>query len=838
VRLGITIASACLLLVLTPPAEATINSVFNGTGAPIACALQPDDVRLCNETADGRPRSTVKTFDGVPLQTSVAFPPALAGQPDRGYPLIMVFNGYGGGPASLARMQAWLDRGYATLTFTARGNGESCGTQASRDADPAGCAQGYARTLDTRYDVRDAQELAGLLVDEGLVDPQRIGATGRSYGGALSLALAALYDRKMLQDGTLVPWTSPRGTPMRTAATAPEATWSDYFYALLPNGGTLDYVADAPYQGRTGVLKQSWENALYDAGLQFFYAPPASDPAADFVGWHTKFNAGEPYDGSDGTPLPVLADIRAELTSHHSAYYIDHSEPPAPTLIANGWTDDLFPADEAIRFYNRTRTQYPSAPIALFLADMGHARADEKPDARQALNAREYEWMNHFVKGAGTPVQLGVQALTQTCPATAPPGGPYAAATWAAAAPGEVRIGDGAQQKIEPEAGAPEIGETFDPISGGDPCATVPAADEPGTATYRSQPVPAAGYTLLGSPTVTADITSLDSTSEIAARLLDVDPATDAETLVARGLWRPAISGGPVSQVLQLHPNGYRFAPGHVVKLELLPGDSPYGRPSNRQGVTRVAHLELRLPVVETPGALGGLVQQPAPKVLPPGAELARDFGPATYVRPRGATPVWLALVPAFAACVSPDTGHGQPLAFGSCRPPAQASPAVTVGTKDANGSLAKSTGLFRMDVIAGDPYTSADEADVFVHITITDVRQRADLTDYTGELEGRIVARITDQASAAPGGGDGAATVVDAPLSVAVPCAETPDPTTGGSCAVTTTVEAQTPGAVREGVRSVWQLGDAQLYDGGPDGLASTAAGNVLFARQGLFIP
>jgi hypothetical protein len=62
-----------------------------------------------------------------------------------------------------------------------------------------------------------------------------------------------------------------------------------------------------------------------------------------------------------------------------------------------------------------------------------------------------------------------------------------------------------------------------------------------------------------------------------------------------------------------LHPQGYRFAGGHQVKLELLPSDAPYSRPSNLQGPITVSSLELRLPVLEQPGSLGGLVQNPAP---------------------------------------------------------------------------------------------------------------------------------------------------------------------------------------------------------------------------------
>jgi hypothetical protein len=78
--------------------------------------------------------------------------------------------------------------------------------------------------------------------------------------------------------------------------------------------------------------------------------------------------------------------------------------------------------------------------------------------------------------------------------------------------------------------------------------------------------------------------------------------------------------------VFQLHPQGYHFAGGHVAKLELLPSDMPYGRFSNLQTNATVSDLELRLPVTEGPGSLGGLVQKPAPKVVPPGYQLAAEY--------------------------------------------------------------------------------------------------------------------------------------------------------------------------------------------------------------------
>src|SRR5690606_36261143 len=53
-----------------------------------------------------------------------------------------------------------------------------------------------------------------------------------------------------------------------------------------------------------------------------------------------------------------------------------------------------------------------------------------------------------------------------------------------------------------------------------------------------------------------------------------------------------------------------------------------YARPSNGQGAITVEKLELRVPVTEAPGALGGLVKAPAKKVLPghAGAALAPGY--------------------------------------------------------------------------------------------------------------------------------------------------------------------------------------------------------------------
>ena len=610
-------------LAVAPNAGAAIPSVFGGE---VACTVQGDGVRFCGSSS---PRSTVDAFDGVPLDVNVAFPPEPASGPDGGFPLVMIFHGYGGGKLGLSTMQRFLDRGFATFSMTDRGFRESCGSIASRAADPTGCAAGYVRLIDTRYEVRDAQEFAGRLADEGLIDPQAIGATGGSYGGGVSMALAALRDRKALPDGSLVPWTSPGGTPMRIAAAAPLITWSDLAYSLTPNGSTLDYVVDSPYTGRVGVIKESLVNGLYLSGLGApgYYASPGTDSSADLTTWRNHLFAGEPYDGD-----PQAQAILDEITANHSSYYIDDSTPPAPLLMANGFTDDLFPVDEMVRFYNRTRAEHPQVPLSLFAAEIsGHPRSPSKPDAQALLGERVEAWFDHYLKGVGPVPITGVEVLTQSCPASAPFGARYRAPNWAKIAPGEIRFSSRDARTIAPGAGDAASANAFNPVGGGGSCVQVPADEGPGTASYLLKAAPAAGFTTIGSPTVIADFKLPGNTSQVAARLLDVAPDGN-ETLVARGLWRPA-RGGPRRQVFQLHPAAWEFASGHIPKLELLPKDGTgsaglgsYGRVSNNQKPVGVSDLELRLPVRERPGTLNGRVKAPRAKFVPRGYRLHPDF--------------------------------------------------------------------------------------------------------------------------------------------------------------------------------------------------------------------
>lgn len=217
--------------------------------------------------------------------------------------------------------------------------------------------------------------------------------------------------------------------------------------------------------------------------------------------------------------------------------------------------------------------------------------------------------------------------------------------------------------------------------------------------------------------------------------------------------------------------------------------------------------------------------------------DAARDVYAAAvsgYPRPKGATPMRIALVPAFRQCTAPNQTHGPPLAFASCNAPILESGQLTVGSPDTNGQVANASGFIRFDVTVGAP-GGADDSDLGLIVNFTDVRVQGSLADYTGQLQARPQVRITDRASG-PAANE-PATGSEIELPVTVPCTATGSTTIGATCSIATSFDAVTPGAAPEGKRSVWAIDQARVYDGGPDGLASTAP-NTLFARQGVFIP
>ena len=238
-------------------------------------------------------------------------------------------------------------------------------------------------------------------------------------------------------------------------------------------------------------------------------------------------------------------------------------------------------------------------------------------------------------------------------------------------------------------------------------------------------------------------------------------------------------------------------------------------------------------------------------------ALLFAEAASATHVRPKGATPLRVSLVPGQQRCISPNGQHEPPLDHvRSCLPPLQTASAATVGTPDANGFPAQSEASVRIDVI--NALTAAEDDRVIVEIT--DVRElAAPANDYNPDPTGpdmTLVAqipapstttsgemlRLTDHRNIGPGPAGGAATTVDFDFPIPVDCNDTP-PGIGSTCGVTTSFNAILPGFVKfdpaspNRNRQTIEIGQVQVYDSGQDKVRGTND-DTLFAVQGIWNP
>jgi pimeloyl-ACP methyl ester carboxylesterase len=566
-----------------------------------SCQAQ-NGVRFC-PTTDRAHR--VPTFDGVPLDVDVTLP----AQGSVPFPTIVMLHGWGGSktdfestsPAGGYNNNFFARQGYAVLNYTARGFGDSCGGAPPPDHSGP-CGKGYIHLADTRFEARDTQYLLGKLADQGIVKPGRIGVTGVSYGGGQSMELAFLRDQIRKRDGTLVPWRSPNGKPLRITASYPRWPWSDLVDALIPNGRFLDTQVAPRGQSLNpvGVPIQSYISGLYALGSATGYycgTAPASTPCTDR-------DANLPQDFAEvqaGQPLSAdaLAAIQGiyDHSSPYSLAFLAGASRPAPLLIQNGWTDDLFPPEHAIRPYNYLRSKFPGFPVSLQFGDLGHSRGSKKEATDAYFFDQAARFFSAYLKqGGGVPAPGSVTAFTQTCPSSTPAGGPFKASSWRAIQGGSVAFGSNATKTFTSTGGDQQVAAQFDPIGGtSDACKTVSTQNEPNTATYKRHVN--RGFTMLGLPTVRADIETTGQFGEIAARLWDLMP-NGQQRLISRGVYslRNNQSG---RIVFQLHGNGYAFGEGHTVELQLLGRDAPYYQASNSPFVVQVSNLSVTLPLLK-----------------------------------------------------------------------------------------------------------------------------------------------------------------------------------------------------------------------------------------------
>ncbi len=523
----------------------------------------------------------VESFDGTPLDTTLTLP-AKTRKGER-LPLIVFLHGFLGHKGEYISDTAaghdyktvefnnvWFaSRGYAVLNYSARGHGESGGEIA---------------LASKHFEIRDTQHLTGELVDDATAKRRRAAAIGGSYGGGQTWLLATTRGEGVRQYGT---WRSPKGKVVRLAAAVPQFTWTDLLFSLVPNG--LDGEPTP-----LGVPKITLING--------FIALINTKLTNDIARWLARVNQGEPYDGD-----PVVEEAKLALTEDRSAYYQDgffealrrspKRQRSIPILAAQGWTDPIFPAVEAVRMYKRLRSIRRDYPIQLYFGDFEHLTSQVKTRDMRYYHRLATRMLGHYLLGKRRRPKFDVRSAPTLCDPKA--FGPVLRErSWGALHPDELALelpgplttGSPLADRRGPATDQVVLGSQPE----GRGCVTTDLPETTGVATWR---VPIErDFMLLGMPRLELAYEATGPDIQLNSRLWDVAP-NGVQTLVTRGAHRVVAPGSGEQRVAyDLYGNHWRFEEGHELMLEVTGDDSPFFRRDNFPSMITVNTVKLTLP--------------------------------------------------------------------------------------------------------------------------------------------------------------------------------------------------------------------------------------------------
>lgn len=322
----------------------------------------------------------VLKMPGADIDTSYFL--ARGGEGDRGKrPAVLLGHGFGGSKDDVREQAERLARdGYAVMTWSARGFGRSGGRIGLNDPE---------------HEVKDVSRLIDWLAARPEVrldadgDP-RVGVSGASYGGAVSL-LAAGHDR-------------------RVDAIAPEITYWNLADSLFPGG----------------VFKKLWSGIFFTTGSAAGMQQPGTAPQDVGGGGRPQdAGAGRPEAGAatgaatgsgpqDGTPTgPGCGRFTPELCAMYERVAVagkpdaeartllEQRSPSAvadrikvPALIVQGQDDSLFPLDQADAMAAAIAAN--GAPVSVDWAAGGHDGGMREADR---VEARVAAWFDRHLTG-------------------------------------------------------------------------------------------------------------------------------------------------------------------------------------------------------------------------------------------------------------------------------------------------------------------------------------------------------------------------------------------------------------------------------------------------------
>ncbi|MFD0021933.1 alpha/beta fold hydrolase [Streptomyces sp. NPDC058382] len=459
-------------------------------------------------------------------------------------PAVLIGHGFGGNKGdNRSQAQNLAADGYAVLTWSARGFGKSGGKTSINAPDK---------------EVKDVSELIDWLADRPEVqldaagDP-RVGVTGASYGGALSL-LAAGYDP-------------------RVDAIAPEMTYWNLAEALFPDG----------------VFKKLWASLFVTTGGG---CRNLEKQLCDM--YQRVAVSGKPD-----------AAARALLTERSPSAVADRIK--VPTLIMQGQSDSLFTLGQADDMAKAIKAN--GAPVSVDWVTGGHDGGDKES---HRVRQRVDNWFDRYLKddkGADTGPAFRV---TRTGGIDSTDGAALTRGASDDTYPGLNSGGEkielrGRTQTFANPAGATPPSISAVPGTGGglaqlSTLGVGLSVDFPGQyARFESAPLKTSRH-ITGSPTVRVNVKAAEGDAVLFGKVYDVSPDGKQQVLphqlVTPYRITPDQQGKPLE--LTLPAVDHEVDSGHRLRLVLASTDLGYASPA--APTTYTVSLDGPLTIPTAPG--------------------------------------------------------------------------------------------------------------------------------------------------------------------------------------------------------------------------------------------
>ncbi|MEV5938286.1 alpha/beta fold hydrolase [Streptomyces sp. NPDC051994] len=439
-------------------------------------------------------------------------------------PAVLIGHGFGGSKNEVKGQAEQLARdGYAVMTWSARGFGSSTGQIGLNDP---------------QFEVKDVSRLIDWLAKRPEVkldapgDP-RVGVTGVSYGGAISL-LAAGYDK-------------------RVDAIAPEMTYWNLSDVFFPNG----------------VYKKLWAGIFVSTagGCKAF------DPQLCAM-YERVASAGQPDEAAErllSAKSPSAVGDRIKV----------------PALIMQGQTDSLFPLGQADAMERRIAAN--GAPVSVDWIAGGHDGGDRETGRAQA---RVTQWFDRYLKNDKSADTGPAFRVTRTGGVNSTDGTAQLRGAGSGSYPGlesgrrTIALTGREQSFANPPGGAPPAISAVPGLGAGlsglSSLGAGLSLDFPGQyAKFDSAPL-ATGVTVTGSPTVKVTVKSSADDAVLFGKVYDVGPDGKQQVLPAQLVSPVRIDGakGGKTVELTLAAVDHTVEAGHRLRLVLAATDLGFASPA------------------------------------------------------------------------------------------------------------------------------------------------------------------------------------------------------------------------------------------------------------------